>query len=130
MQRGDRAEGHLVVVGVDRRDVRIVGDQLLGDGLAHRPLVVAGLLGDDLDLGVELLEALHEAVVAVRRHVHAGSTEQDGRRPSPPVSRTIASAARRPCHEVRADPADVVLAAVIVVSSRSIVMIGTPFSLA
>ena len=111
LQRGDGAERHLVVVGVDRRDVGIVGDQLLGDGLAHRPLVVRRLLGDDLDVRVELLEALQEAVVAVRRDVHAGRTEQDGEAALTtglPDHRVGGSAAL--LDEVRADPADVVLA--------------------
>ena len=52
LQGGDGAERHLVVVGVDGVDVGIVGDQLLGDRLASRPLVVGRLLSDDLDVVV------------------------------------------------------------------------------
>ena len=60
--------------------------------------------------GVELLEALHEAVVAVRRHVHARRAEQDGE--AALTTGLPDHRVRRPAallHEVRADPADVVL---------------------
>ena len=111
LQRRDGAERHFVVVGVDRGDVRVVGDQLFSDRLTHGPLVVRRLLGNDLDVGVEFLETFEEPVVAIRRDVHARCSEQDGE---------LALAAGLPDHrigrtttlfdEVGADPSDVVLA--------------------
>ena len=76
------------------------GDELGGDRLALRPLVVGRLLGDNLDRWTprQLISSPSEALVAVGRDVHAGSTEQDGQAcPCRRSPRLIASAARRPC---------------------------------
>src|SRR4051794_3608974 len=110
LQGGDGAERHLVVVGVDGVDVGIVGDQLFGDRLAHRALVVGGLLSHDLDVVVDRVELLHEAVVAIGGDVHAGRAEQDRQAglAAGLADHRVGGAAAL-LDEVRADPADVVL---------------------
>src|SRR6185312_5517326 len=51
LEGGHRAERHLVVLGVDRGDIGVGRDELLGDLLALLPGEVTGLLGDYLETG-------------------------------------------------------------------------------
>src|SRR5687767_3865035 len=68
LERGDRAERHLVVLRVDRGDVRVAGDELLHDRLALVAGELAGLLGDDLQARCLGLDLVDEAVGAVRSY--------------------------------------------------------------
>src|SRR6185312_4063926 len=91
LERGDRAEGHLVVLRVDRGDARVTGDELLHDLLALVAGEVTGLLGDDGEprgLGLELVD---EPVRTVCSYVISGRAEQNGH---------LASAAGRLDHRV------------------------------
>ena len=61
--------------------------------------------------GVEFLEPLEEPVIAIRRHVHAGRSEQDGELSlAAGLSDHRIGGTAALLHEVRPDPSDVVLA--------------------
>src|SRR3954453_8777314 len=71
LDRGDRADRHLVVVGVDRRRVRVRLEQRLRDRAALDAGEVTVLARDDLHAGAGL-DGLVEALLAVDRGGGAG----------------------------------------------------------
>src|SRR5690606_37889953 len=78
LQRGHRAQAHLVVLRVDALDAGLGLDELLGDLLALLAGEVTGLLEDDLQAGSLLGDALLEALSALGGDVVPGRAQQDG----------------------------------------------------
>lgn len=78
LDRGDGAEAHLVVLGVDGGEVGVGLEELFGDLLALVAGELAGLLGDDLQAGGGGGDLVDEALGAVGGDAVAGGAEEDG----------------------------------------------------
>ena len=111
LDRGDRAERHFVVVGVDDRRVGMGLEQRLGDLPSLVAVEVAGLAGDDGHLGRLGLDRLVEALLAIigRRSADGAFQLDDLALAAGLVDRPVGDPLAF-LDEVRADEGEIVLA--------------------